>query len=283
MNENPKPTPEIYWEVRIAPNTYPPEEAGYFHARYRKEWPTTTGRDYEILLEKGSGVYLGQVMTVEPMRPELKRWWEGDLKIFIDGRLGAAFQGTGHEDEYLGGWSNEWLMNPYSLPMHGEPKTAELRQVDFQWSAATTVYRFFMGGVPFQNGIEVLTEHGNESTANALYSSVAYFYAGPEPMERLGVAEGDGSRLRFDVPSGYRHLRLRRRYDRTAIQEAEVWIDGRGAGVWYDASVSPDEKAVESDFLLPEVSASSERQLEIEIRPLRPGWNASRYELWGMK
>ena len=132
-------------------------------------------------------------MTVEPLRAEIKRWWEGDLRIYLDGRRPPAFHGTGHEDEYLGGWSNEWLMNPYSLPMHGEPKTTALKQVDFQWSAATTVYRFFVEGIPFQNGISVSTEHGARNTANATYSSVAFFYQSPNAMTKLSATDVDGS------------------------------------------------------------------------------------------
>ena len=123
VNENPEKTPEIWWEASIAANDYPEEETGYFNARYRREWPTREGEDYRLVEAEGRGTYVGQVMTVEPLRAEIKRWWEGDLRIYLDGQSYPAFHGTGHEDEYLGGWSNEWLMNPYSLPMHGEPKT----------------------------------------------------------------------------------------------------------------------------------------------------------------
>lgn len=153
-----------------------------------------------------------------------------------------------HEDEYLGGWSNEWLMNPYSLPMHGEPKTTALTQVDFQWSAATTVYRFFVEGIPFQNGISVSTEHGTRNSANAMYSSVAFFYQKPSAMMKLSATDvggpltvtssfegrsdaiftdegltsdvGEGFRLALDVPEGHTALRLRRLYTQRQIQEA---------------------------------------------------------------
>jgi hypothetical protein len=192
VNENPEATPEIWWEIRMTPASeldYPPNQTGYFHARYKKEWPTTPGRDYTLLDTEGRGVYVGQVMTVEPLRPEVKRWWEGDLRTFIDGRRHPAFHGTGHEDEYLGGWSNEWLMNPYSLPMHGQPKTDRLTQVDFQWSAATTVYRFFAGGVPYQSKLSISTEHGAENTADAMYSSVAFYYEHPTPMRRIDTID----------------------------------------------------------------------------------------------
>jgi hypothetical protein len=311
VNESPRPTPEIWWEVRVdADERYSPEEAGYFHASYRSEWPTTPGKDYTLLDVAGRGVYVGQVMTVEPIRSEVKRWWEGDLRIYLDGRRQPSFHGTGHEDEYLGGWSNEWLMNPYSLPMHGEPKTADLSQVDFQWSAATTVYRFFVRGVPFRNGISVSTEHGAGNTATASYSSVAYFYARPEPFAKLAELDPDGSvelvsrfegrgdgeevrdsgrvvseRSSFElaVPEGASDLRLRRLYDQSSIQEAEVWVNGKSAGIWYSAATNATRRWAESDFLLPGELTAGARRLRIEIRALQPGWNEFRYELWGFR
>jgi hypothetical protein len=311
VNENPGPTPEIWWEARIdSESRYPREGSGYFHALYRREWPTTPGKDYTLLDAAGRGVYLGQVMTVEPIRSEIKRWWEGDLRIYLDGRRQPSFHGTGHEDDYLGGWSNEWLMNPYSLPMHGEPKTAELEQVDFQWSAATTVYRFFAGGIPFQSGISVSTEHGAGNAAAASYSSVAYFYARREPFTKFAELEVDGSIglvSRFEgrtdrdevsdtgrlvsetssfelaVPEGASDLRLRRLYDQSSVQEAEVWVNGKRAGIWYSAATNPILRWAESDFLLPDALTAGAKRLRIEIRALRPGWNEFRYELWGFR
>jgi len=195
VNETPGPSPKLRWEIETTPPAdlgYTRERVGAFKARYRHEWPTENGRDYTLLETSGRGTYVGQVMTVEPLRPEVKRWWEGDLRMYVDGRRHPALQGTGHEDEYLGGWSNEWLMNPYTLPMHGEPKTTNLTQVDFQWSAATTVYRFFPSGIPFQSQLVVSTEHGVNNAVPAMYSSVAYYYERPDGMalaDTLDVGE----------------------------------------------------------------------------------------------
>lgn len=197
VNETPGPAPKLRWTVETTPPAdlgYEADRVGLFKARYQHEWPTVPGKDYTLLDTTARGVYVGQVMTVEPIRPEVKRWWEGDLRMFVDGRRHPALQGTGHEDEYLGGWSNEWLMNPYSLPMHGEPMTADLTQVDFQWNAATTVYRFFPGGVPFQSRLVVSTEHGVDNAAPAMYSSVVYSYERPDVMALADALDvGDAS------------------------------------------------------------------------------------------
>jgi hypothetical protein len=310
-NETPAAVGKIWWEVRVDErDLYERATTGAFHAVYRREWPTTEGTDYVLLDAPGRGVYAGQTMTVEPLRPEIKRWWEGDLRIYLDGRREPAFLGTGHEDEYLGGWSNEWLMNPYSLPLHGEPLTTALQQVDFQWSAATTVYRFFPGGIPFQNGISVSTEHGARNNANAMYSSVVYFYSREDAFEKLAEWDVDGpvelistfegrydgaelsdrgrvvetsSKHTFDVPRGSSDLRLRRLFDRREAQEAEVFVNGKRAGIWYRPDTNSQHRWGESDFLLPASTTGGADRLEIEIRPIQSGWNEFRYQLWGRR
>ncbi len=201
-------------------------------------------------------------------------------------------------------------MNPYSLPMHGEPKTAGLKQVDFQWSAATTVYRFFVSGIPFQSGISVSTEHGARNTADAMYSSVAYYYGRPDAFQKLDELEIDGpltltsqfegrddevnvtatgrtiadrSRFSLNVPAGASNLRLRRLFDQSQIQEAEVWVNGKRVGLWYVAVTNPYKRWAESDFLLPDSATRGASRLDVEMRVLRPGWNEFRYELWGKR
>ena len=70
--------------------------------------------------------------------------------------------------------------------MHGEPKTDHLTQIDFQWNASTTVYRFFPGGVPFQSEVALSTEHGVDIVPPLFYSSLAFFTTNnPDAMVRV--------------------------------------------------------------------------------------------------
>ena len=128
---------------------------------------------------KGAGAVIGQVMTVEPVKPDRKRWWEGDMRIYIDGEEKPRFHGTGHEDEYQGGWSNFWLTNPYSLPLFGQPKTTDLIDVFGQVNGSTTAYRFWPGKIHFKKSITISTEHGNHNDTPANYSSLVYYYYVP--------------------------------------------------------------------------------------------------------
>lgn len=153
---------------------------GYFGATYRNAWPIVEPTDYVLLDRTGRGAVVGQVMTVEPVKADRKRWWEGDMRIFIDGETEPRFHGTGHEDEYQGGWSTFWLTNPYSLPLFGEPRTENLIDVFGQVNGSTTVYRFWPGGVPFHESIRISTEHGNQNDTPANYSSLVYYYFLPD-------------------------------------------------------------------------------------------------------
>jgi hypothetical protein len=81
-------------------------------------------------------------------------------------------------------------------------------------------------------------------------------------------------------------LRLRRLFDRRETQEAEVFVNGKRAGIWYRPDTNSHHRWGESDFLLPASTTTGPREmvpLEIEIRPLQPGWNEFRYELWGRR
>ena len=173
---------EFFVEVGYS-DDFPKEQdgsaVGYFGAKYNKAWPIVEREDYVLFDYKGSGAVIGQVMTVEPVKPDRKRWWEGDMRIYIDGEEKPRFHGTGHEDEYQGGWSTFWLTNPYSLPLFGQPKTEGLIDVFGQVNGSTTAYRFWPGKIHFRKSIKISTEHGNHNDTPANYSSLVYYYYVP--------------------------------------------------------------------------------------------------------
>ena len=174
---------EFFCEIAYTKTFLPAKDGGvvgYFGAKYNKAWPITEKSDYVLFDYKGRGAVVGQVMTVEPVKPDRKRWWEGDMRIYIDGEKKPRFHGTGHEDEYQGGWSTFWLTNPYSLPLFGEPKTEGLIDVFGQVNGSTTAYRFWPGKIHFKKSILISTEHGNHNDTPANYSSLVYYYYVPE-------------------------------------------------------------------------------------------------------
>jgi hypothetical protein len=170
---------ELFCEVGYTtgfPKKQKGNSIGYFGAKYNTAWPIVELKDYVLFDYKGTGAVAGQVMTVEPVKPDRKRWWEGDMRIYIDDEKKPRFHGTGHEDEYQGGWSTFWLTNPYSLPLFGQPKTKDLIDVFGQVNGSTTTYRFWPGKIHFRKSIRISTEHGNHNDTPANYSSLVYYY-----------------------------------------------------------------------------------------------------------
>ena len=119
--------------------------------------------------------------------------------------------GTGHEDEYQGGWSTFWLENPYSLPLFGEPKTENLIDVFGQVNGSTTVYRFWPGKIPHANSIRISTKHGNNNDTPATYFALVYCYFLLEYAPHQHVSWPGSPRATDSRTSGLRDEWLRTR------------------------------------------------------------------------
>jgi len=169
-------------EVDLAPQRYGQATAGYLRAQYREERPTRLREDFEHADIRGAGKVIGVVQAIEPGDPQNKQWWEGDLRVYVDAERSPALHGTGHEDDFLGGWSNEFLDTPFTLPMHGEPYVKMLDRTG-QYNGDCSVYRLFVG-VPFTSRIRWSTEHGTENHRNFDYSGALFWYeGGPRAFE----------------------------------------------------------------------------------------------------
>ncbi len=101
-----------------------PDQAGYFHAQYRR---TITTREYpeHIVLEgvNGAGHYVGTYLAWTQMS---NGWWgEGEVKFYIDGDGEfATICGTGTEDYFGGAWGfagPDGREEIYSTPFMGLP------------------------------------------------------------------------------------------------------------------------------------------------------------------
>jgi hypothetical protein len=151
-------------------------KAGHFHGVFREARPTSQTDDFEYLSFVGTGKLVGTVLTVEPIRPAVdKGWWEGDLRNYTDDRRTPSIHGTGHEDDHFGGWSNEFLDAPFTLPMHGEPRT-EIFDRTGQFNGNATMYRLWPG-IPFLRSIAHSVEHGHDNSRVVNYASSTFFYA----------------------------------------------------------------------------------------------------------
>ena len=95
------------------------EEGGYLHVSFRRENPTTQGRDFVIATGlKGPGRFLGSAIGVRPKRDEMMWYGEGEFKVYRDGDSEhPTICGTGLED-YIG---SAWGLGPHAALYAGAP------------------------------------------------------------------------------------------------------------------------------------------------------------------
>jgi hypothetical protein len=94
-----------------------PESTGILHATFRRENPTTQGRDFVIAEGlRGPGRFLGCTAGVRVQ--DSAHWWgEGEVKMYFDGESQPTICGTGTED-YL---DSAWGLGPFAAPESGAP------------------------------------------------------------------------------------------------------------------------------------------------------------------
>ncbi|MBN1918519.1 MAG: DUF2961 domain-containing protein [Verrucomicrobia bacterium] len=148
----------VYTTARV------PDNAAYFHAKWRNE-PHSTTFDYPFVECSGSaGTFVGDLLAIDNF---VGGWWgEGDEKFYVDGEKFPSTFGTGSEDYYGDAWGIVWFVNPY----HGCPQNEGRKQVCYRWHISDSV--------PFSSSFMATIENYsafNSDMQNG-YASVAYWY-----------------------------------------------------------------------------------------------------------
>ncbi|MHC4406609.1 MAG: glycoside hydrolase family 172 protein [Planctomycetota bacterium] len=92
----------VYYQIDYTVGDGLPDDVGRLHVLFRRENPTTTKEDFELLPErKNKGRFIGSVIGIRNLHPG--QWWgEGEVKVFMDGdKEFPTICGTGSED-YVG-------------------------------------------------------------------------------------------------------------------------------------------------------------------------------------
>jgi len=112
---------QCYFDVDYTLGDRHEADIAYFHAHWRRERPTTLGRDFEFLPRvTGRGRFLGVNVGVIPDTATYQRhWWgEGEAKFYLDGDTDhPTLCGTGTED-YIG---TAWGQGKYANLYQGCP------------------------------------------------------------------------------------------------------------------------------------------------------------------
>lgn len=106
----------LYYQVDVLLGPLP-DHTGVLHASFRRENPTTEGRDFVIAQGlRGPGRFLGCTGGVRVL--DGRHWWgEGEVKMYFDGETRPTICGTGTED-YL---DSAWGLGPFAAPESGAP------------------------------------------------------------------------------------------------------------------------------------------------------------------
>jgi Protein of unknown function (DUF2961) len=142
-----------------------PAHMQHFHAQFRRENPTTPGKNYTVLETTGAGHYVGTALF---MSGRDLSFLEGNEMVYIDGSATPTIEGTGTEDYFSSGWYFD--RGIYSAPYHGVV-------IKEEHPGRISAYRWHIeDAIPFTKSIRFTIEHGEENTVAADYSSVAYYY-----------------------------------------------------------------------------------------------------------
>ncbi len=178
-NEYWEPIEGFFYQITYALDEKVPEDAGYFHAQWRRSTTTRECPEHTILDGvRGQGHYVG---TVVGWNQFSNGWWgEGEIKFYMDGDDEfPTICGTGTEDYFGGAWgfggetfSTAFLgyplyrQEPGEVPKHGLYRWHVMDPIRFQSQLRVTLQAL---GWYLDRKFEPLTDD---------ISSVAYWYQG---------------------------------------------------------------------------------------------------------
>jgi hypothetical protein len=179
-NDNTDRGTGLYWQVDWTKLDALPDDIGYFHTRYRQEYPAVMGQDYLIADIQGRGRYVGTVLSVTLSQDG---WFgEGDDFFYIDGEAIPSLQGTGTEDYF----NDAWGFRKRTGLWFGQP-----RWQGYSAGDSGVAYRWHIpDSVGFERSLRLTIEHkGNHAESEDgwflerpdFLNSVAFWYQTGEP------------------------------------------------------------------------------------------------------
>jgi hypothetical protein len=184
-NEGKRLLPMFYYHVDYRAYSSLPADIGYFHAYYRQERPARAGHNYEFLNIRGTGHYVGTVMSV--VQTQVSWFGEGDDLFYVDGSNKPQLLGTGSEDYFNDAWGLRDSTSLWTGTPIAEGEKLGSRLTGYRWHIPDPI--------PFTKSLWAGIEHSGW-TANPdgsvrsgfeerpdYFSSVAFWY-------QQGVNEG---------------------------------------------------------------------------------------------
>ena len=114
-----------------------PDDALYFHARYRQEFPVEPFTPYTVAEIRGEGHYVGTVLSIQS---SMGSWLgESDDRFYIDGEVIPSLVGTGMEDYFTDAWNHRLFTNLRAGVSIYEPKGLDQRVTAYRWHIADPI------------------------------------------------------------------------------------------------------------------------------------------------
>jgi len=251
-NEGNRLVPMFYYHVDYRKYASLPPDIGYFHAYYRQERPARKGKNYEFLSVKGTGHYVGTVMSV--VQTQVSWFGEGDDLFYVDGATRPVIHGTGSEDYFNDAWGLRESDGPWTGTPIAEGERLGSRLTGYRWHVPDPI--------PFKRSLWAGIEHSGW-TANPdgtvrsgfeerpdFFSSVAFWYQQgvneglPEPpygYERLPF----GNATQLEVPTLIKDVTSEK--GRVLVQKEVDWakdllfLDAEGPGARINIPVDVPE------------------------------------------
>jgi hypothetical protein len=176
----------LYYNLDYQLDNRPQRDVYYFHTQYRNYFPAPVGKPLTICDTKGSGHFVGTVLTVQA---NSDGWWgEGNDNWHVDGSTSPTLSGTCSEDYFCGAWD---FGHTFFLPYNGCTYYDNAKFGGEKRGIQNTVYRWHIQDpVPFTKSLLFTLEHGSAGfdedrqpfTNN--YTTLGLYY--------LDSPEGDG-------------------------------------------------------------------------------------------
>lgn len=174
----------LYYQINYV-LTDVPEDAGYFHAQFRRVNPLPYKDVYTILDGvRGQGQYVGTYLA---WGSNNAGWWgEGEIKFYLDGEEQPTICGTGTEDYFCGSYGFEHPVKhcyqEYTTPYAGFHQVIR-PDGNFRSQARFGMYRWHITDpIRFQQGIRATIQALGWRTGGRYLplqddiASVAYWY-----------------------------------------------------------------------------------------------------------
>lgn len=172
-NDSDQDVPMFFYQIDFTLGDNLEENAGYFHAQFRRNNPCPIKKDYVVLDNViGKGVYLGTVLGIRNLYDRhLEEWWgEGEVKFYLDEDMQhPTICGTGLEDYIGSGWGTDETVTPYQ----GAPLLDQKRGL-------YSLYRFHsFDPIYFEKKIKVTVQQlgsGQRTWAEEFYGNKGGYY-----------------------------------------------------------------------------------------------------------